>query len=154
MGADFVSRAFNDFLNRSHVWRKAQTFLTPAGKKQVATASFTIGAEAADVINVAIQLKDNQGNDIGFKAKVNGCYLSSDAAGDVLEATAPDAIAIGTDGTIFKSGGDSLHLFDLKSEVDGDIDLDITEATGADTVYLNVVIDGVVYTSGAITFAA
>lgn len=154
MAANYVQRLLREFMNKSHVWGKPQTFLTPAGNKQVATASFVVGTEAADVINVAIQLKDNKGKDITYKAKLNGCYLSSDAAGDVLEATAPDAIAIGTDGTIFKSGGDSLTLFDLRSEADGDIDLDITEATGADTVYLNVVIDGVVYTSGAITFAA
>ena len=162
----YVERMLRKFLNGTHTWRKAQTFSqpivfsddqtfdTPAGLPKAESATFVIGAEAADVINVAVQLLDSTGTAIAYKAKLNGCYLSSDAAGDALEATAPDAIAIGTDGSIFKSGGDSLHLFDLRSEVDGDIDLDITEATGADTVYLNVVIDGVVYTSDAITFAA
>jgi len=123
------------------------------GVIQAASASFVVGAEAANVINVAVQLLDGAGAAITHKAFVSA-YLSSDAAGDVLEATAPDAIAIGTDGTLFLGGGDSLHQFDVKTEATGVADIDITEATGADTIYLNVVINGQVFTSDAIVFAA
>lgn len=61
--------------------------------------AFTIGAEAGNVINVAIQLQDRQnGGDLSERANVRG-YLSSDANGDVFLVAGPDGgVAIGTDG--------------------------------------------------------
>jgi len=81
-------------------------------------------------------------------------YLSSDATGDTLEGTAPDSIAIKTNGLFLPNGSDSVVDGVIYTTITGLADLDITEATGADTVYMNVEIDGVVYTSAAITFAA
>ena len=116
----------------------------------VATASITVGAEAADVINVAIQLKDARGQDLGVRGSLLA-YISDDAEGDDVAATAPDTVAIGTDGLAIALVTGKCFL--LTSEVDGDIDIDITE-NGVDTFYLHLVMpDGSLVSSGAITFA-
>jgi hypothetical protein len=148
----FVERMLRKFLNGSHVWRKAQTFLTATEKKQVASASFVVGAETANVINVGIQLKARDGTDVAYRAGMS-FYLSSDANGDTIESSGVDSWAIGTDGILIPDGGDSLVSGVVISEVDGDIDIDMTHA-GADTFYLNLLVDGEVYTSAVITFDA
>ena len=114
-------------------------------------ADFTIGSEAANAINVAIQLRDREnGSDLSERASLYW-YLSSDANGDAL-ATAPDGgIAIGTDGLLLEWTANLAGL--VTSEADGDIDVDITES-GAGTWYLILVMpDGKLQPSGAITFA-
>lgn len=116
-------------------------------------ASFVVGAEAANTINVAIQLKDDKtGLDLAARAAA-GMYLSDDADGDSIAATAPSgAVAIGTDGILHDTGGGSKKVFLLVSEADGDIDVNITEA-GAKTFYLVLVMpNGRLVPSGAITF--
>lgn len=116
------------------------------------TASFTIGAEAANVINVAIQLKDISSSDLATRATLIG-FLSDDANGDSVTATGPSTeSAIGTDGVLTALVTKKVYL--LTSESDGDIDINITEA-GAATWYLILVMpDGRHVASGAITFAA
>lgn len=115
-------------------------------------ASFVIGSETGgNTINVGIQLEDADGNALAARASVYA-YLSDDADGDSIAATAPSGgVAIGTDGIIDEvTAGKS---FFLHSEADGDIDIDIVEA-GADTWYLVVVLtNGLHVVSGAITFA-
>ena len=65
-------------------------------------ASFTIGTEAANVINVAIQLTDWFGDDLAVAGHVMA-YLSDDADGVGISGTAPaTSVAIGTDGAIIK----------------------------------------------------
>lgn len=123
------------------------------GHDGVADADFTIGAEAANSINVAIQLKDADGNDIDHVAQV-WAHLSDAATGIGVCATAPDGdIAVGTDGAILgELVADKVFL--LQSENDGDIDLDIGEA-GGDTWYLAIMLpNGRIIVSGAITFAS
>lgn len=121
-----------------------------AGK--VAGVTYTIGSEAANVINVGLQLEDQAGDDLAARACVFA-YLSDDANGNSNVATAPDGgWAIGTDGLLI-SVVDNKAAF-LVSEVDGDIDIDITHAAGAKTVYLIVVTPtGNLLPSAAITFA-
>jgi len=148
----YVQRMLRRFLNVANVWLKPQTFLTATSKKKVASASIVVGAEAANVINVAVQLKSADGKDVAYRAGM-GFYLSSDADGDTIEASGPDSWAIGTDGILLPDGGDSLISGVVISEVDGDIDIDMTHS-GADTFYLNLLVDGEVYTSDAITFDA
>jgi len=115
----------------------------------VGGATFVIGAEATNVINVGIQLEDERGADIAFAGSLQA-YLSDDADGQTV-AAAPDTVAIGTDGTLVELGTD---FYQLISETDGDIDINITEAGGADTFYLNLVMPtGKLVTSSAITFA-
>ena len=117
---------------------------------KIASATITVGTEAANVINVGIQLKDAAGADLARRGFIQA-YLSDDANGDSIVATAPDAVAIGTDG-LYMPLIDKKR-FDLVSEADGDIDLNITKA-GADTYYLILIIDDKLTASAAITFDA
>lgn len=119
---------------------------------QVVDVDFTIGSESANVINVALQLKGPSGREIQQRAAVT-MYLSDDANGDSI-SSAPDSVAIGTDGVIIDAYAAST-AFTVVSESDGDIDIDITEATGADEFFLVVILpNGELRVSDAITFAA
>jgi len=121
------------------------------GKKLVDGVTFTIGTEAANVINVAMQLLAG-GVALGRSAVVD-VYLSDDADGIGISGTAPaTSVAIGTDGSIIFTKTAKL-AFEVDSEVDGDIDMDITE-TGGDTWYMVVVANGIKYVSDAITFVS
>jgi hypothetical protein len=114
-------------------------------------ATITVGAEANDVINVAIQLKDYSGDDLAVRGSVQA-FLTDASAGEAETATVPDGgVAIGTDGGCIPLVADKVFL--LTSEADGDIDLDIEES-GAGTWYLVIVLpNGKRVVSGAITFA-
>lgn len=124
------------------------------GKEVKLDAVFTIGAEAGDSINVAIQFVDwENGGDVDEVVEVWG-YLSDDSGGIGVAATVPAGdVAIGTDGAILgELVADKVFLF--QSEADGDLDIDIGE-TGADTFYLVLIMpDGRRVVSNAITFAA
>lgn len=115
------------------------------------SASITVGTEATNVINVAVQLKNASGGNLAARGSVIA-YLSDDANGDSIAATAPSGgVAVGTDGLAIPLVADK--AFCLVSESDGDIDLDITEV-GADTWYLIIVTPaGELIASDAITFA-
>ncbi len=116
---------------------------------QVASASFTIGAEAGNVINVAIQLKDAAGSDMATESSIL-FYLSANADGST-SATAATSLAIGTDGLMIEWASNSSGL--LTSEADGDIDINIGDASGAATYYLVLVMpNGSRQISSAITF--
>ena len=125
--------------------------LSVSGFTAPADATFTIGAEAGNVINVAVQLKDGAGDDIATRAAVQ-FYLSDDADGDTIVAAAT-SLAIGTDGVAIENISNSAGL--LISEADGDIDINIGDASGAATYYLVLVMpSGELVVSSAITFAA
>lgn len=118
-----------------------------------ADASFSIGAEAADVITVAIQIKDAHGNDLAAKYCVH-VFLSDNADGDgVVGTEASGGIAAGTDGAILISEvAGKIAL--AQCEADGDLDIAITHS-GAKTCYLGVILpNGKTVMSSAITFAA
>lgn len=112
---------------------------------------FTIGSEAANVRNVAIQLIDRKnGGDIAERVALMW-YLASNATGDAI-ATAPDGgIAIGTDGLLIEHTNNVAGM--VVSEVDGDIDVTITESTAKSFYLVLVAPDGKLYPSAAITFA-
>lgn len=114
-------------------------------------ASFTIGTEATDAINVAIQLKNAKAQALAVRTSVFA-YLSDDANGDSVVATAPDGgWAIGTDGLMHSVTSGKAAIF--VTEADGQFDVTITHA-GAKTCYLVLVMpDGKLVVSGAITFA-
>jgi hypothetical protein len=120
------------------------------GPFAVAYATVVAGAESTNVVNVAIQLQDGAGNDIAQRATVYA-YLSDDANGDSIVATAPSGgVAIGTDGVADPVTANK--SFFLSSESDGDIDIDVTEA-GADTFYLVLVLpNGTHVVSNVLTF--
>ena len=115
-------------------------------------AAFTVAAEAADTITVAVQLKDALDAALAVRAGVLA-YLSDDATGDSVVATAPSGnVVIGTDGLAIPLV--AKKCFAVTSEANGKFDLSLTEA-GAKTVYLVVVLPtGKLAVSGAITFAA
>ena len=112
---------------------------------------FTIGSEAANAINVSIQLTDRKnGGDISERVALMW-YLASNATGDAI-ATAPDGgIAIGTDGLLIEHTNNVAGM--VVSEVDGDIDVTITESTAKSFYLVLVAPDGKLYPSAAITFA-
>lgn len=137
--------------NLSDVAAKATSRTNLGVYEKMGTPAFVIGAEAANVINVGIQLNDSAGAALAVRGAVKA-YLSDDANGDSIAVTAPDGgVAIGTDGVAIPIVAGK--CFELVSEVDGDIDLDITESA-IDTWYLILVMpDGKLVASGAITFA-
>jgi hypothetical protein len=113
---------------------------------------FTIGAEAADVITVSIQLVDRQnGGEITEHVGLMW-YLSADANGNAIGTAPSGGTAAGTDGLLIEWTANLAGM--VISEADGDIDIAMTEA-GALTNYLVLVMpDGKLYVSGAITHAA
>ena len=64
----------------------------------IGTHTFVIGVEGGNVINVGIQLNDGDAAALAVRGAVRA-YLSDDAAGDSVAATAPSGgVVIGTDG--------------------------------------------------------
>lgn len=114
-------------------------------------ATISVSAEAVDVVTVTIQLKDSGGADLAVRGTCFA-YLSDDANGDSVAGTAPDTVAIGTDGVAIPLVAGKCWM--LTSEADGDIDLAVTE-DGTDTWYLVLVMpSGKRVISAAITTAA
>jgi hypothetical protein len=128
--------------------------VTPKGAADAykpGTPTFVIGTETAHARNVAIQLTDNAGADLAVRGNVFG-YLSDDANGDSLAASAPSGgWAIGTDGLLITQVTNKAARF--TSEADGDIDVTITEATAKSFYLILVLPDGRLVASAAITFA-
>jgi hypothetical protein len=117
---------------------------------QVGAAVITVGAEAGNIINVAVSLRDARYQALAVRGSVHA-YLSNDATGDSLITTAPSSgVAIGTNGLAIALVAGKCFL--LTSESDGSIDLNLSEA-GALTCYLILVMpDGTLKASGVITF--
>jgi hypothetical protein len=115
----------------------------------VADASITVAAENTNVRQIAIQLKDAQGNDIAVRQAVKIAVLA-DANGDAFVTTGGSTgIAIGTDGALLAIVAKKLFL--AISEADGDIDLTWTD-TGTEAAYLAVILpNGKMIISAAMT---
>ncbi len=114
------------------------------------THAFTIGTEAGDIINVAVQLKNIDGQDVDERVCLSW-YLSNDADGDDLATVPTGGIAIGTDGLLIEGVTNAAGW--VTSESDGDIDVNITDS-GTPTFYLVLVNpNGKLVVSDAITFA-
>lgn len=113
-------------------------------------AKFSVGTEAADAINVVVQLVDREnGNEVGERIGLMW-YLSSDANGDAIASAPSGGIAIGTDGLLIEWTANVAGF--VISEVDGDIDVTLTE-TGDGYFYLVLVMpDGKRMVSGIIDF--
>jgi hypothetical protein len=122
---------------------------TDLGVSGVAGVTFTVGA--SDTGTVGIQLTDANGDDISGGGCVRG-YFSSIATGITPSGTPPTVFAIGTDGEMYDE--DISSIFTLISELDGDIDIVVTEA-GAATWYLVIILpNGALAVSSAIVFTA
>lgn len=129
---------------------KVPDMRSPYSQKAIANATFAIGAEAANVITVSVQLKNDQGADLAVRGNVRW-YISADANGDVVATAASGGIVNGTDGEVIAwTAGQSGWA---TSEADGDIDFAITD-TGTPTMYLVIILpDGTLKVSTAIVFA-
>lgn len=118
-------------------------------------ATMTVGVEAAlaaNAIDVAVQLLDqNVKNNLGQRGAVKA-YLSDDPNGDGRTATAPDGgAAAGVAGTVIEDINDL--SFTLVSNAAGLVNVRLTES-GVKTCYLVLVFpDGSIQVSGAITWA-
>lgn len=111
--------------------------------------SFVIGALTSHVINVAMQLKDANAVNISERAGIRA-FISDDANGDSFTASAPTTTAIGTNGVAAATV--TGKYFELVSESNGTIDLNITY-NGAATWYLIIVMpDGTLVPSGPLVF--
>ena len=115
--------------------------------------SFSVGPEINHVVTTAITVTGAVSATSMGAAVALPFYISSDAAGQVLEVGTDLALTAGTDGLVILSGGDSKVYGTLVTETTGEMDLIITD-TGIDTYYINVIMpDGRVGTSAEITFA-
>lgn len=119
----------------------------------VGSATEAVGAEAANVINVAFQLKDLAGTNMAKIVPVL-YYLSDSSTGAGLAATAPDTdLAIGTDGTIIEEFTADKSGYAV-TDATGSIDFDVSESGAGGNWYLVVVpLIGIVHkVSSIITF--
>ena len=114
--------------------------------------TWTVGAEAVNVINVAGQAFDEAGNEMA-EAVAFDWYWANDAAGLDPTLVAHDGgTAIGADGALIEQVANLSGL--AITELDGDIDIDVEDA-GAFTTYLVAVNpDGSLSVSAAVTHAA
>lgn len=124
----------------------------------VGGASFVLATEDSNAIVVSIQLYDRAGRELQ-KSVALDAYLSSASDGSTFEGHSGTlTIASGTDGlTIPAAAANSSghSLLKLVSEADGDIDVSITQTSGADEFYLVLIMpNGDLVISQAITFAA
>ena len=116
----------------------------------VNTVTFAVGTEAANTINVVLQLVDADGVDAGVVMNLPW-YLSADAAGQTIGVAHSSAPAIGTDGLLVTELASLSGRLTFESNGDADIDF---LSTGTGTVYLCVVLPtGELAISGAITHA-
>lgn len=133
-------------------WPKPAKDAASYAYEQFDMASFTIGVEAADTINVAVQLKDARGNNVG--RRVHGrAYLSDASSGAGITGTATtSALAVGTNGNLLDIPVTG-KSFDFVTDASGRIDIDIIQ-TAALTYHLVILApDGKIIVSDAITFA-
>ncbi len=116
-------------------------------------AAITVGVEATNVINVAVQLKSDKSQAALAARRHVRAYLSGVASGASIVGTAPNGgVAIGTNGAILNQPV-SGKIFELITDASGRFDLNLTES-GTPTFYLVVVMpNGRLVISGAITFA-
>jgi hypothetical protein len=113
---------------------------------------YTIGADAGTTATLDIQLVDANGVNVAARACVF-VYLSDDANGDSITATAPSGgWAIGTDGALAEViAGKAAHII---TEVDGHADLVLTEAGTASWYAVTTLPNGFLDASGEIAFTA
>jgi len=135
-------------------WRENASFGNVKARSiQSVTPVITVGAEAANVVNVAVQLKDFEGKDVS-ESRMIKCYLAKDANGAAIldSSVCPSAFAIGTDGLAIQQVQN--RCYDLVSESDGDIDFNVTWA-GSHTCYAIFVdpADGSLTASSVLTFS-
>lgn len=114
-----------------------------------AAPTFVIGDEAAQGITVEVTLNDAKGEALSEVGYIK--WWLSDAAGGAVTGTAPDgAITYVKGAQMLEHTAKSFE--DAITNATGELDLKWIES-GAGTWYLNIMLGGKVFSSGAITFA-
>ena len=118
----------------------------------VGHVSFAVGPLTSHVINVAVQLQDANWQNLTQRGAVRA-YLSDNADGSTLTATAPGtSVGIGTNGLELELV--TKKVFELVSNASGQVDLNLSDNTGAKTWYLVVILpDGSLNISPAMIFS-
>jgi len=99
--------------------------------------AFVVGDETDEVINVGIQVKNANGDNVAAAIPLL-CFVCSDALGETVEAIPDVTVAVGTDGeiTVVRTADED---FTLVTEATGHADLDFTDAVnGTETGYLAI----------------
>jgi hypothetical protein len=114
--------------------------------------TFTIGAKAANVINVAVKLQDCRGQ-VPIKPCAVTLYLSDNSDGHTLTATVPTSnLAIGTNGVIIGTLTTN-KCIQIVSNAAGLFDLNITQTASPVPYYMVLVMpDGRILVSSVIQF--
>lgn len=128
---------------------KVPDMKSPYSQKAIGNATFTVGAEATNVITVSAQLKDGDGNNLTVRACVDW-YLATAATGAAFATAVTGGVAAGTNGAVKQVVTGIAGIATCNAS--GQIDFAITD-TGTPTVYLIIRMpDGTLKASGAITF--
>jgi len=96
------------------------------------------GATEADSMQVSVQLTQGDGATAVAEAIMFDLFLSTDAAGQTLDAAPSAGFAVGTDGTILIEHTANVYATCL-TEADGDFDI-ILKDTASATTYVQVVL--------------
>ncbi len=117
---------------------------------RVHDADITVPDISSDTFAVTIQLKDYAGNNLKVPASVL-CYVSSDSDGlDPSDLTSDITTTSDGDGAVIPIL--TKYAWQLISEADGSIDIDVTDS-GSDTLYLVLVMpDGKLVVSDELEF--
>jgi hypothetical protein len=114
-------------------------------------ANIVVGAEATNVINVAVTLKDDNGRALGARASFQAWLSTRSDGGDVVGTAPTGGLAIGTNGAVIPIVTNKAFI--LITDTQGRVDVNITD-TGTPTFYLAIQMpDGTLSVSGPITFA-
>jgi len=113
-------------------------------------ATITVPVISSDTFAVTIQLKDYAGNDLDVAAAIL-CYVSSTSTGlDPSDLTSEISTTSSGDGAVLILL--AKYSWQLISEADGDIAIDVTDS-GTDAKYLVLVMpNGKLVVSGVLTY--
>jgi hypothetical protein len=148
---EYLNRKFN---NRSRVVFKVNGdtgSVEIGGVAQQGAPTFAYGGTAG-APTVTVQLKDAAGNNLSRKSRVD-VWLSATAGGTPVGVDTTGLTTTFTTGVVALTKLAELD-FDIITAATGALVAVLTDAAGATTRYVNVQVDGKVYSSKAITSPA
>ena len=118
------------------VTRRRAAKHNPYGSIDEIQVSHTISAEAANARTVSFQFKDANGVDLAVPIAVRG-YMSG-ADGMSFAAAPAGGIVAGADGMLIEAVDN--RYFTAVTEADGDLDIVLTDASGAITHHMTIIL--------------
>ena len=115
----------------------------------IVKANLSVGAESSDTIAVTLQVQDAQGNSLSERFLLHAWLSDSQYGGECTAA--PNSSTSWSTGTQLEEITTDKR-WTVITDATGKAVLDISDS-GTPTFYLNIEIDGRIYTSSAITFA-